>query len=358
MTFRRRMLLGLALTLFCLAGAPAAAADCVHLRGPARELLDRSALCRNLRQEFTGRNPNLGRALRKSVRGARRPALRQRPGRPAERLPIKHRPRKSTRPPKRPTTTIPAAPSLTPHVAAPAQGGLPQEGLPQGGLPQGTLPSIVAVVLLGLGFAFHQMLTRPVPALALAAPSQPEPPATALGTAERLAQPTGLGVIGPGANGFVRAVLVELVTRGAKVVITRNELNRLFEGDFEESLRQALAPRLHVCELLEEAIEHLELDQLMAEAEQANPDLSPTRGHGLPTYWISTPGQDDDVVLPLARRGNLVGLMFGEWPHGTTCTIDSTGTITQVGARETDVSLQTLGPAEALARLRTCTDWL
>ncbi|KAB2342459.1 hypothetical protein [Actinomadura rudentiformis] len=347
MTFRRRMLLGLALTFFCLTGAPAAAADCVHLRGPARELLDRSALCRNLRQELTGRKPDLGRAIRKSVRGARRPALRQRPERAAKRPPIRHRPTKATRPPRQPTRTITAAPSLIPQTTAPAEDGLPQ----------GTFPSIVAVVLLGLGFAFHQMLTRPVPALAPAAPVQPEPPATVLGTAERLAQPTGLGVIGPGANGFVRAVLVELVTRGAKVVITRNELNRLFEGDFEESLRQALAPRLHVCELLEEAIEHLELDQLMAEAEQANPDLSPTRGHGLPTYWISTPGQDDDVVLPLARRANLIGLMFGEWPHGTTCTIDSNGTITQVGARETELSLPALGPAEALTRLRAYSEW-
>ncbi|GAA2573875.1 hypothetical protein SMC26_35710 [Actinomadura fulvescens] len=336
MTFRRRMFLGLALTFLCLTGAAPATADCVKLRGPARALFDRYSLCHHLRHEFTHKRPNLGRALRKSTRRPHRESARTVDRRPVR--PVKRPPRriKKKRPPQ-PTRTI------TP----PPPQAIPPE--PSDGLPQGVLPSIVAAMLLLMGFAFHQSLIRrptPIPQLT----PRPEP---VLEATERLASPTGLGVVGPGANGFVRAVLVELVTRGTKVVITRNELNRLFEGDLEESLCQALAP-LHVCELLEEAIEHLELDLLMAEAEQANPDLSPTRGRAVPTYWISTPGQDDDVVLPLVRRGNLVGLMFGAWPHGTTCTIDSTGTITQ---GETALSLPSLSPAEALTRLRACTDW-
>ncbi|MFG1999274.1 hypothetical protein ACGFNU_09025 [Spirillospora sp. NPDC048911] len=368
MTVRRRMLVVLALTFFCLAGAPAAGADCVDLRGAAGALIDRSALCRNLRHELTEKHPDLGRALRRSVRGGRHAAPRRKISRPVRRLTAatRHRPKRperASKPPqrvpkaakatRRAVTPAPAAAIATPRAAVPAEASE--------SLPSAAFPSIVAVALLLLAFAFHQRLTRPVPVPALrVSPVHPEPapPPTALSTAERLARPAGLGVTGPGANGFVRAVLVELLTRGAKVVISRNELNRLFEGGFDEPLREALAPCLHVCELLEEAIEHLELDQLMAEAEQANPDLSPTGGRGRATYWISTPGRDDDVVLPLVRRGNLVGLMFGEWPHGTTCTVDSTGTITRIGTGEAPpLSPPGLGVAEALARLRTCTGW-
>lgn len=45
-----------------------------------------------------------------------------------------------------------------------------------------------------------------------------------------LAAPAGVGVVGPGANAHMRALLVELLTGGTRVVIGRNELNRLFEG--------------------------------------------------------------------------------------------------------------------------------
>jgi hypothetical protein len=175
-----------------------------------------------------------------------------------------------------------------------------------------------------------------------------------------LAVPAGLGVIGPGANAYMRAFLVELLTSGtSRVVIGRNELNRLFEGDFDPALQHALAPQLHVSELLEDAIEHLEFQQLIGEAAQANPDIGPASDSEQPmTYWIATPGHDDDVVLPLLRRvPRLSGVMFGEWRHGPTWVIDATGTLTDLhgsaNAAAIGGAIAMLTPARALARMRS-----
>lgn len=200
--------------------------------------------------------------------------------------------------------------------------------------------------------------------------SEPYAPASIVAS---LAVPTGVGVVGPGANAYMRALLVELLTGGiCRVVISRNELQRLFEGDFDQLLQQAFARHLYVSELLEDAIEHLELQLLMGEAAQANPDLVPPCGHEQPvTYWIATPGHDDDVVFPLLRRApRLLGIMFGEWRHGPTCVLDATGTIIGVygagdasstsGARlhglkgggAVRLVTPTLTPSQALARLR------
>lgn len=174
-----------------------------------------------------------------------------------------------------------------------------------------------------------------------------------------LAPLTGVEVFGVGANPYVRALLVEVLTSdGSRVVISRSELHRLFDGSFDEGLQRAFAPRLHVTELLEDAVEHLELHQLMGEAAHANPDIGPAHGTEQPTtYWIATPGHHDDVVLPLLRRAPwLIGVMFGEWRHGPTCAIDATGTITTMDGSGRLASLgriTTLGAAQALASLRS-----
>ncbi|MBO2454916.1 hypothetical protein J4573_48070 [Actinomadura barringtoniae] len=346
-----------ALVLLLCAPSTASAADCVKLQGAAASLINGGRLCRNLRHEITAEHPDLGRAFRKPVRGGAshksRPAhhtptkpakpVKAAPRqpkpqpRPVQHRPVQHNPAPDTPAPTKTIVTTPAA-KATPAAAPAAEDPTP-----------GIWPTVIAVVLLLLAFALHQQMTRPLPALPRPARS-PKPP-TPLRSAEELARPSGLGVVGPGANGFMRAMLVDLLSRDAKVVLSRNELNRMFEGAFDDGLIQSLAPRLHVCDLLEEAVEHLELDMLMAEAEQANPDLSPTRGRDVPTYWISTPGQDDDVVVPLVTRGT-VGLVFGEWHHGRTCTVDSSGAVTCTDD-ETTLVAPSLTPDDALAQLRS-----
>ncbi|MFI6520220.1 hypothetical protein ACIBF1_32030 [Spirillospora sp. NPDC050679] len=269
-------------------------------------------------------------------------------------------------PPATVRVTVPAAPTAN---RAPAENGMPPS----------TLAAMAVICLLLGALVLHKRRPLPGPAAfgtlwwPAARRLRPAPSrlallsaraeavgdaegiadAGAVATATALATPSGLGVVGPGANAFMRAVLVELLTGEAghvKVVVSRGELLRMFEDGLDETLLQALAPRLHVCELLEDAIEHLELEMLMADAERANPDLSPTGGRDLPTaYWIATPGQDDDVVLPLVRRGGahrLVGLMFGVWPHGRTVALEADGRLSRGPAAAS------LTAEEALARLR------
>ncbi|MEU5878004.1 hypothetical protein [Spirillospora sp. NPDC047279] len=371
--------------LLLLLCAPPAAADCGKLRGAAEQHFGRSSLCRNLEQELMADRPDFGRAFRESIRKdqagntrrPRTPVKKARPRTPSAPKATREAARTSVpttnslparaplptqAPPslhKAPATRTPPSPrgsvSTTPRTGSSTfSTPVAQAADTTHGIPRGILPTVVAVVLLLLAFAFHQVLTRPVavPALRLPSPRpEPSPPSpTALGVAEGLARPLGLGVVGAGANGFVRAVLVELLTRDAKVVITRNELNRLFEGDFDETLDQAF-PHLQVCATVQEASRHLELDQLMAEAEQANPDLSPTRGRGATTYWISAPHHE--VAYLLRRSPNLVGLLFGAWPPGVTCTVGPTGKIVRIGDRDTDLRPPSLHPADALSILRS-----
>lgn len=169
-----------------------------------------------------------------------------------------------------------------------------------------------------------------------------------------LARPNGLGVVGPGADGFVRAVLVELLTREpsrTNVVVMRAELNRLFGDGLGEELRYAPDARLHVFDRPEDAAAHLELELLTAAAERANPDLSPTGGRDLPaTFWIRAPAPDAAAVPPLTRRGlahGLVTLVTGPWPHGRTRTVERDG-----GLAGTDRTVPVLTRADAFARMR------
>ncbi|WP_433332928.1 hypothetical protein [Spirillospora sp. CA-294931] len=172
-----------------------------------------------------------------------------------------------------------------------------------------------------------------------------------------------MGITGPGSNSFARAALADALTQDGghcRVVISRNELGRLFEGDFEAELVEALSPHLQVFELLEDVIQHIEdewrLEALMGEAEKANPDVRP---HGASsngtrtTLWIAAPGPDHDVVQPLIEDGSrhgLVGLMLGTWPHGPTYTTNTDGET--VGLYGTEFIVHALTVPAALATLR------
>jgi hypothetical protein len=178
------------------------------------------------------------------------------------------------------------------------------------------------------GFAAHP--AQPVPR-----PGSGPGPCSALSFEEGLSSTTGVGVVGPGAEGFMRAAFVELLTRAErKVILSRTELNRLFEGSLSADLLDALSPRLHVCDLPEDVITYLELRR-PGEADR--------------TYWIAAPGADDDAVLPLLRREadhRLRALLFGEWRHGPTTAINADGTVPgHLGL------VPTLTPAEAAERL-------
>ncbi|GAA2731546.1 hypothetical protein [Actinocorallia aurantiaca] len=119
-------------------------------------------------------------------------------------------------------------------------------------------------------------------------------------------------------SGVRRALLTRLLVDGSErtqVVVDRRELGFLFGRRRDDIAWELFAPRLRVCDFLEDAIEYLEGEMAEAEAE-------PTGKSGRKSYtcWFTTPGVDFDVVfqtLQRARNHHFVGLMFGPWPHGS-----------------------------------------
>ncbi|MEU8803269.1 hypothetical protein [Spirillospora sp. NPDC048819] len=174
--------------------------------------------------------------------------------------------------------------------------------------------------------------------------TDPQPLAHAFGG------PEGAGLIGPGADGLLRAAFTEALTHatGARQVITtKPDLDRLFAGAFDEPLIDNFAPRLHAAETLEDAIEYIELEDCISTAIDTN-DASSAES---PVYvWFATPGPDADVVHETLQRWhgtNLIALMSGAWPYGPTHFIDADGP-----RRLPDHNLHLLPRDQAITRLR------
>jgi hypothetical protein len=221
------------------------------------------------------------------------------------------------------------------------------------GLPnEAFLPSLLAVLLLAIYVTYR--LTRRTTTAEMLRILRSHGPVSASDRGslvpQDLIQPGGVGVLGGGANACARALLVQLLTSAAEgpltVVLTRNELYRLFEDGFG------------VTDLLEEVIEHLELHMLVSDGEQASPELGGR--DRTPIYWIATPGNDDDVVRPLLRDNRIRGMMFGEWRHGPTYAVDPDGSVTHVSNRRSSSlkggTLPVLTTVQALEALRSGTD--
>lgn len=161
------------------------------------------------------------------------------------------------------------------------------------------------------------------------------------------------GVIGAGADAYLRAVLVHLLTRAtdtARVVTTGNDLDRLFEGQFDLALQSSYSKQLYVADLLEDAVEHLE-----TKAEHQNALLiaanSPECMNTLTTYWFAAPGADTDVVHQTIQRWTglgLIPLLFGPWPYGPTHQLNDNHRVLGPGCSG---SFQTLSVAEAITAL-------
>ena len=175
------------------------------------------------------------------------------------------------------------------------------------------------------------------------ASSAPQPLAHAFGG------PEGTGLIGPGADDLLRAALTEaltLATSATQVITTRPDLDRLFTGAFNQSLIDSFGLRLHAAETLEDAIEHIELQDRIATAIDSDND-SPAES---PSYtWFATPGPDADVVHATLKHWhgtNIIALMSGAWPYGPTHFIDADGP-----RRIPDHNLHLLPRDQAIAKL-------
>ncbi|MFD0857344.1 hypothetical protein ACFQ07_34390 [Actinomadura adrarensis] len=134
--------------------------------------------------------------------------------------------------------------------------------------------------------------------------------------------PHGAGVIGAGADGLLRAVLVEALTArpgSIEVLMPQDDLLRLF-GDLAHRVpREQLDEVLRVADSLEDTIEYVE--------EAASAGLgSALKGQQI--LWIATPRADADVVYRTLQgcSGTAVtGLFNGLWPYGPTHVVEEDG---------------------------------
>ncbi|TDC87633.1 hypothetical protein [Actinomadura sp. 7K507] len=163
--------------------------------------------------------------------------------------------------------------------------------------------------------------------------------------------PEGAGLIGPGADGLLRATFTEALTHATsatQVITTKPDLDRLFVGAFDEPLIDSFGPHLHAAETLEDAIEHIELQDRISTTINTNDD-PPVES---PSFtWFATPGLDADVVHETLQRwhgANLIAIMSGAWPYGPTHFIDTDG------PRPLPVhNVQLLPHDQAVTKLRT-----
>ncbi len=111
-----------------------------------------------------------------------------------------------------------------------------------------------------------------------------------------------------------RALLTNLLitdSERTRVVVDRHELGRLFDRYLDDIAWEVFAPRLQLCDFLEDAIEYLQV---------ATAQTSERTGGWSPCIcWFTTPDVDFDVVLQTlqhARNHQFAGLVLGSWPHG------------------------------------------
>lgn len=142
------------------------------------------------------------------------------------------------------------------------------------------------------------------------------------------------------AAGAKRALLAHLLLDDPgrpRVLIDRYELGRLFERRLDGIAWEAFSPRLKVCDSLEGAIEHLE-----AEMTETDAGLD---GESSCTCWFTTPGADSDVVFQALQRApnhQLIGLVFGPWPHGSA--VYALGNVMRPGGRQLSEELCEMSP--------------
>ncbi|RAY15017.1 hypothetical protein DPM19_09710 [Actinomadura craniellae] len=158
--------------------------------------------------------------------------------------------------------------------------------------------------------------------------------------ADDYGHPHGAGAIGPGADGLLRAVLVEALTTApgpVEVLITHHDLEHLFGEMTDRVPLERFHNSLRVTDTLENAVEHVE--------ERANG----TERQKTPILWMATPGADADVVhqtLESCPAALLTALFKGPWPYGPTHVIEENGPRPRP---HQPVSL--LSPRQAVARL-------
>jgi DNA-binding SARP family transcriptional activator len=210
-------------------------------------------------------------------------------------------------------------------------------------------------------------------------PSPVPPPAP--GGPELAGLPTalgsgGIGLTGPGAEDAARALLVATLTAtgaddpdlGGHVITTHTVLTRLLGPRTAD--RTARLPRLITADTLDDVLARADNDLatrriLVSDADAA--DLTAyradTNNEPIPPVVVITETPDAAQTQPLvvtAQGGSsleLIVVVLGPWPNGTTLGVDADGTTT-VATADTDADSSEQGPRLAVLDLSAARDLL
>jgi hypothetical protein len=172
-------------------------------------------------------------------------------------------------------------------------------------------------------------------------------PGTAMQAAMDRAANRGLGLVGPGGDGAVRALVADILTGvgdvPADLAMTKGDLARLFPfGAPGPSATLTLTD-----DLLD--IELVVLERRDARAAQQDPD------EARPLFVIAAPSPRLRTLIDEGLTDPIVGVVLGDWPHGVTCEVGPDGVVRDiVGEHAPDwrgASLSHSSPREAMNRI-------
>ncbi|WP_245617541.1 BTAD domain-containing putative transcriptional regulator [Amycolatopsis taiwanensis] len=182
----------------------------------------------------------------------------------------------------------------------------------------------------------------PSPPLVVGASDPDSPPSCAPGLGVRdgreialnLARARGLGLVGPGAPGAVRALLLATLTStaaaGATVVVPAEDLAALLG---HAATRTHLPTALRVVDNLQAALDALEAETLVRAAAHREQDTAPQVWPAL--VLVAQPPQQQhqrlQAILDNGAPFGVTGLLMGQWQPGITCYVRADGTISATG---------------------------
>lgn len=155
---------------------------------------------------------------------------------------------------------------------------------------------------------------------------------SAVAYAISLAALRGTGLVGPGAEGVARAILVELLTGidfPAEVVMPHGLARRLL-GDAVT----AKHPALVVLDSVRDVVTHVEVEIVRRTGEREG-----LGGHkDLPWLFVmAAPGEAAEALdraITAGAESLVLGVMVDRWPYGITCAVDTDGTITHLEGKD------------------------
>jgi DNA-binding SARP family transcriptional activator len=159
----------------------------------------------------------------------------------------------------------------------------------------------------------------------------------------------GIGIVGPGAMGAIRAIAVTLLTRHgrdqAQVIVCGDDISELLGPPLRERARTSV-PGVTFAATADDALSRLEAEIIhrrrlldgsdatgISDYRADNPD------EHLPTILLIAPAAGSHAarltsVLTLGQQLGIAGILTGAWPTGASCEIATDGQVTQVSAAE------------------------